>query len=247
MVTGTTRAPGTQPAGPLLFARYAYPPNERGLCGPDDHRALLEYGAGGVIDDGLRQLAQAFAGAWPYLDLISESTGAGDPLDRAIVEAYWIGNDLLTEVSTFDLGRSLEDRFRRRAGRQWEVLNDAVATGCANHCFHVLSVTPWVGLMRAGLVDDAVEIVDECRISWGTVIETDGTTLIVDRPSLQWTPRGLAMGPPTTTTARALVPAVVDDVVALHWGWACEVLTQVQLSWLRRVTAEQLQFAVAAR
>ena len=40
---------------------------------------------------------------------------------------------------------------------------------------------------------------------------------------------------------------LVDDVVALHWGWACEVLTQVQLSWLRRVTAEQLQFAVAAR
>jgi hypothetical protein len=29
-------------AGPLLFARYAFPPNERGLCGPDDHAALRE-------------------------------------------------------------------------------------------------------------------------------------------------------------------------------------------------------------
>ena len=55
------------------------------------------------------------------------------------------------------------------------------------------------------------------------------------------------MGPPTSTTVRTLVPAVVGDVVAIHWGWACEVLTDVQLRWLRRVTAEQLQFAAAAR
>ena len=42
---------GDQPIpGPLLFARYAYPPNERGYCGPADSRALLEYGAAGVVN-----------------------------------------------------------------------------------------------------------------------------------------------------------------------------------------------------
>ena len=51
--------------GPTLFARYAYPPNERGYCGPADHRSLLEYGAARVVDPGLTQLAQGFASAWP--------------------------------------------------------------------------------------------------------------------------------------------------------------------------------------
>ena len=37
-------------AGPLLFVRYAYPPNVLGYCGPADHEALHQYGAAGVVD-----------------------------------------------------------------------------------------------------------------------------------------------------------------------------------------------------
>jgi len=49
--------------GPLLFARYAYPPNELGgYCG-GDHRALLEQTSAGVVDGGLRQALQGFEGA----------------------------------------------------------------------------------------------------------------------------------------------------------------------------------------
>ena len=49
-------------AGPLLFVRYAYPPNALGYCGPADSAALREYGAAGVVDPGLVQLAKAFSG-----------------------------------------------------------------------------------------------------------------------------------------------------------------------------------------
>jgi len=46
------------------FARYAYPPNALGYCGPDDPRALLEeFAAGGGA--GLRLAAHRFVGAWP--------------------------------------------------------------------------------------------------------------------------------------------------------------------------------------
>ena len=31
--------------GAVLFARYAYPPNELGYCGPDDAAAILRPGA----------------------------------------------------------------------------------------------------------------------------------------------------------------------------------------------------------
>lgn len=48
-MTVTTRQPTTIP-GPTLFARYAYPPNERGSCGPPQHRTLFEYGAAAEVD-----------------------------------------------------------------------------------------------------------------------------------------------------------------------------------------------------
>ena len=45
--------------GPLMFVRYAYPPNALGYCGPDDFAAFREYAVAGVVDQGLVKLAQA--------------------------------------------------------------------------------------------------------------------------------------------------------------------------------------------
>src|SRR6476661_7610493 len=104
-------------SGAILFARYAYPPNELGYCGPADHQALLDYGAAGTVDRGLLQLAQGFAGAWPYLEFIAGATGIASPLDRRVVEAYWLGTDLLDRIDMARFGNALTDRFRKRAGK----------------------------------------------------------------------------------------------------------------------------------
>src|SRR4051794_6295545 len=73
--------------GPLLFAKYAYPPNSLGYCGPRDSASLLGYGSERVVDDGLRQLARGFEAAYPYLELIARASGIADPFDRRVVEA----------------------------------------------------------------------------------------------------------------------------------------------------------------
>ena len=86
------------PPGPLLFARYAYPPNELGYCGPTDPGALLESASDGFDLAELAHLATGFAGAWPYLELIAGCNGIADPLDARVVEAYWVGNPLLEKV-----------------------------------------------------------------------------------------------------------------------------------------------------
>src|SRR5436190_409542 len=75
--------------GSRMFVRYAYPPNALGYCGPDGFR---DYAEAGVVDQGLVQQVQAFSGAWPYLELISAGCDIKDPLDRRVVEAYWVGN-----------------------------------------------------------------------------------------------------------------------------------------------------------
>jgi Family of unknown function (DUF6390) len=109
----------SEPAGPLLFARYAYPPNALGYCGADETRTLLEYGDAGVADAGLAELARTFEGAWPCLTLIAGANGIADPLDPRVVEAYWVGNDLLDHVTPGTLARHVEERFRGRIGRSW--------------------------------------------------------------------------------------------------------------------------------
>ena len=130
-------SPETLTTGAILFARYAYPPNELGYCGPADHRALLDYGAEGAVDRGLLQLAQGFAGAWPYLEFIAGATGIRAPLDRRVVEAYWLGGDLLDTIDMTRFGNALTDRFRKRARAGWGYLAEAIPVGAVpNHACH---------------------------------------------------------------------------------------------------------------
>ena len=235
--------------GPVLFARYAYAPNELGYCGPADHRATLEYGAQGVADGGLRQLAQGFGGAWPYLQLIAAANRIADPLDRRVVESYWVGNELLDRVDLTAFGNALTDRFRAPAGRQWRHLAETIpAGGTAHHSFHVLCVYPWVGMLGDGRgADRPLHILDQCRIRWGRVVSVAGGEVVVRSRPLRYSNRRLSLGSERTENVTASVNGlgfVADlrsgDWVSLHWRWVCDRLTSRQLRFLRGYTARTL-------
>lgn len=235
--------------GATLFARYAYAPNERGYCGPSDHRALLEYGAAGVVDGGLGQLARGFAGAWPYLELIAGATGLADPLDRRVVEAYWVGNRLLERVDMASFGAALTDRFRSRAGSSWGYLAESVPAGAVpHHSFHVFGIYPWVGLLGQSHRGEPLQILDRCRIRWGQVQSVTGDLVVLRYRPLTWDGRRLGLGAAVLETATRALDGLgfVDDLVAgewvsLHWGWVCDRLSTRQLQALRRYTARQLE------
>ena len=89
--------------GPVAFARFAYPPGALGYCGPADSSSLLTAAAEGTALRELSALAVRFGGAWPYLKLIASENGIDDPLDPLVVEAYWIGNELLERVHRLHL------------------------------------------------------------------------------------------------------------------------------------------------
>lgn len=84
--------------GPVLFARFAYPPNSLGYCGPDDSAAVRDYAVTGTADRGLAELAGMFSGALPYLQLIAAASHIADPLDERVVHAYWLGGPQLERV-----------------------------------------------------------------------------------------------------------------------------------------------------
>jgi hypothetical protein len=225
-------------SGAVQFARFALPPNAYGYCGPADLDLVAQLVATGEsAADEMRAVAQQFEGAWPYLQFLSDSVGS-DPLAAEVVEAYWIGNSLLADIDTLAWGNSVDDRFRSRAGGRWRLLADGIAGGVPNHAFHVFCVYPWVGLLRAGFTDHALEVIDQCRIRWGTVVEVIGSEVLVLSAPLTWDGRRLRHGPERMETVRMPVEGAADvskgDAVALHWDYVCQVLSTGQLEYLIR-------------
>jgi hypothetical protein len=232
----------------VLFARYAFPPNSHGFCGPADHGGFFEHGVAGA-EAGLRDMARQFAGAWPYLQLIAAATGLDDPLDRRVVEAYWVGSPRLDMVSTRAVGDSMEDRFRRLTGARFGPLTGGVlAGGVPHHSFAVFCVYPYTGLLTDGRkAPHALTVLDRCRIRWGRVLGVDGDRVVVESRPLTWDGRQLRLGVPRAETAVRSVdgiglagPVRPGDWVSLHWEWVCDRLTEGQVARLRRYTERHL-------
>lgn len=239
--------------GPVLFGRYAFGPNRLGYCGTDDHAALLGHAAA-QDDRELRVLARTFDGAYPYLELIARSAGIADPLDRRVVEAYWLGNDLTASVTPSGLHRSLDERFRGRVSPgTWRWLEASVPAGARPvHAFHVLDVFPRIGLLRGGEADDVLKAIDSCRIRWGRVTSVQDGTLSVEAAALALVDGKLGIGPARSERVERWVDGIgfVDDVrpgdlVSLHWGWACDRLSPRQLANL--VAWTEFELGVANR
>jgi hypothetical protein len=197
---------------------------------------------------GLGQLAARFEGAWPYLQLLASCNGLDDPLDRRVVEAYWVGNELLARVPPSALAHSLGDRFEQRSGRRFASLVSAVpAGGIPQHSFHVFAVYPWLGLLRAGMDGPPMEVLDKCRIRWGRIEEAAGDMVAVTSRALTFDGSRLVLGPNRVERVRRSLEGVgftadlrPGDVVSLHWDWVCDRLSPTGLGWLRYCTLRNL-------
>jgi uncharacterized protein DUF6390 len=239
-------------AGALLFGRYAFPPNRLGYCGPDDNQALLEQVSERRPDQGLLELERRFEGAYPYLCLIAQANRIPDAFDCRVVEAYWIGNELLDRVEAAPFYESLSERFRSRmkpSEFSW-LARKLELSARPHHNFHVFDVYVRAGLMRNERADIAVETMDSCRISWGRVAGVEGAELVVERPQLVLAGGKLTLTEPRAFRAarqldgRGFVDGVkVGDMVSVHWNWACDVLDAGALARLQRATQRSLALA----
>ena len=241
--------------GPVLFARYAFPPNHHGYCGPADTAGFLQLGLAGD-DCGLRAMAREFAGAWPYLELIAHGTGLDDPLDHRVVEAYWVGSPRLDRIGVRTIGNSMDDRFRWRSGPRFGSLVEGVlAGGVPHHSFAVFCIYPWVGLLGDDRrAKQALTVLDRCRIRWGRVLAVAGDQVSVEYRPLTWDGRQLGYGSPEVEIAVRAVDGVgltsapaVGDFVALHWEWLCDRISERQVRLLKAYTDRHMAIANTAR
>lgn len=228
-----------------MFARYAYAPNALGYCGPP---------LGGTLRDGsvdaVRKAATKFSGAWPYLQVLSRLTGITDPLDRRIVESYWLGGGLGTDIDAAEFFEALLAIIGPQAGRYWSHLTpDLITEAAGNHCFHVFGVYPWTRFLGRGMDEHPLGVLDDCRISWGEVIARHGEQVEVSQQLLNWDGHALKLTEPSArmldvwVDGYSAVPDVaVGDQVAVHWGRLCGRLQAAEMRALADSTRRQLEF-----
>ena len=237
-------------SGHALFARYAFPPNELGYCGPPGAGVL----PGGDAND-LADYAREFDGAWPYLSAIADAAGRPDPLEEQVVRSYWVGGPLLDEVDAAALLARLRVAFSGQVtGLLAEVPADVPADNVlANHSFHVFVVYPWARFLDRD-PSTPVKVMQDCRIRWGVVDEVhDEHAVIVSRP-LTFDSGVLSLGEPAAEWVRwcrdgaSLAPAPVPgQTVSAHWDWICGALSGPEAADLEAATSATLTLVNAAR
>jgi Family of unknown function (DUF6390) len=236
------------PVGYSLFARYAFPPNELGYCGPADADVLLR----GDDPAEVATHAKAFDGAWPYLRAIAEAAGTQDALDADVVRSYWVGGPLLDRVDSTALLTRLRNAFE---GQATGLLSDLTQPNgsLAHHSFHVFVVYPWVNFLDRA-APTAVKVLQDCRIRWGTVECVEDEHAVMATRPLTFVDGALRLGEPRSERVRwsrdgasLIGPPAPGEVITAHWDWACGVLTEEECMSLVDATQTTLDLVNAAR
>jgi hypothetical protein len=227
-----------------MFARYAHAPNALGYCGPPLGATLRD----GSVNE-VRKAATKFSGAWPYLQVLAKMTGISDPLDHRLVESYWLGGGVGANLDPGEFFDALLAIIGPQAGHYWSHLTPDLAREAAgNHCFHVFGVYPWTRFLGRGMDEQPLSVLDNCRITCGSVLSRIGGQVDVMCQGLAWDGRALTLSQPSARRLdvwadgySAMPDVAAGDEVALHWGRLCGRLQSDQIQALAESTDRQLR------
>ncbi|MDO8669201.1 MAG: DUF6390 family protein [Candidatus Buchananbacteria bacterium] len=243
--------------GTILAARYAFMPNKLRYCGGDKNSDIFDYVTQDSSDGGLNELLKEFATMYPYLRLIAESSGIINPFDYRVVEAYWLGNDLLNNVDMKNFYRYMIDEQKLKKSFKPKLLDKVfgkIPLGAKpHHSWHVLNIPKRTGHYP---VEHTLETMDKCRISWGKIkeIKSDSgdltTKAIVEYEPLVIKENRLVLGDLIDKEVwlgwdkkTFINTAKPGDLVSIHWDWVCDYLTAGQFNNLKKWTQYNLNLS----
>ncbi len=235
--------------GLLRAARYCYKPNILGYCGSQEKRGQLLLQRflrkEKVDENAVRDFLATFEAAYPYLQLIASENNIADPFEEKVVEAYWIGNDLLEKVRHTAFQAMIAEKFGRP-----HLLGEKRAREIAQNLPPSLSPHHSVHLSVIGSLTKKLEItvrnMDFCRIGWGKVEKKEEEILVLTSQRLvqNKTTGKLALEEEkgkVTLYSPHITAARIGDIVSFHWKCACEVLTNTQVENLQSYTLKTLR------
>jgi len=236
--------------GILRCSRYAFGPNRLHYCGPEANTELKDY-INNSKDSGLSHLLKQFQTLYPYLQSIAHANGIDDYFNDKVVEAYWLGNNLLENIGKPKFHSFLVDELqikKRLPFKEFRWLEEKISRGAVpHHSFHVMNIWRRTGNMD---VPHTLESMDECRVSAGVVKEVAGPDIIVEYEPLILESGRLALGAPLKRKLSRRLESEYDieqmragETVSMHWGIPCEVITKIQAETLRKYTMRNIAFA----
>ena len=244
--------------GALTCAAYAFPPNELKYCGPIDKTGdLAGYQEEKIEDAGLINILTGFHTLYPYLSLIAYENNIRDPLDLRVVEAYWIGNELLKKITGKKLYEHFSDALnlvKKITKNDFSYLVGKIDDGAIpHHTFHVLNVFTRTGHQN---IVHTLETMDACRIGWGKVVNSEKlrvnsyNTIDVETQPLVLKNGKLALD--KTVLKKIEFPflgfrysnfELLNKWVSIHWNTYCDILTSRQVRNLKYYTEKAMQLA----
>ncbi len=240
-----TQAP--DPEGLLLCSRYAFPPNSLHFCGPEKQSELKGYIHSNTVHTGLADILGHFETLFPYLQLIASRNDIRDPYDKRVVEAYWIGNALLSRVPQKDFARHYHDFIKRKMSYKHKPASQLFELGFPHHTFHVMNIFMQTGHTH---VPQTIESMDQCRIKWGKVlsqtnqVNSGKPTYVVSTDKLYLTKHDTVSLQQNEVISAYTIDGQYKkgDTVSLHWGGICSILTKRNLAYLKRYTDAAIRF-----
>jgi hypothetical protein len=244
--------------GAILAARHSFMPNRLGYCGPDENDVLFDACLSNKPSKELIRALEGFQGAYPYLRFIAQSQGVGDPFDYRVVEAYWIGNDTLQKLSPTGFYDHLKERLSAKFSKEQikRLFEARPYAAFPHHALHVFNAFSTMGTVpdsfanATGPDEEVGRLMDKCRISWGKVLGFENENLVVEYEPVLRREGKLFLGEPVKTKVISQVQgrsfvsdAKPGDWVSFHWGFACAVLTPMQVANLRKYTLSDMYLA----
>lgn len=251
--------------GLILCAKYSSAPNYFGYCGPPKNSSLIDHLKEEVGDKEIEHILSQFDTLYLNLKLIAYENKIRDPFAKQVVEAYWIGNNLLNNIKNKDYVSLLSEKFRleRKIGiKNFDKLKYKFLTNqtLPHHSFHVFNIFKRTGRINS---NHTVETMDNCRIGWGQVkqfqsskLKSQIPALPTDRQSLNVKTKQLTISNQQLSLNKPVVQELKIDYkgktffkdikpgnwVSFHWGFVCDILTERQIKNLEFYTQKAIEF-----
>jgi hypothetical protein len=220
-------------------SRYFFMPSKLFYCQDHDtDKIFFEYSCGRGDKKKCEELLRKNSAISAYLKLIAEKNNK-DMLDKEVLEAYWIGNKLLDNISYQDM---IEMMNKLTAGKmETEVMKKMTTTvpidGTPHHSFHVLHIHR--------LTENTQFLyskIDKCRISWGKVKKVNDNNLVVTTQPLKFDNKYFLEKPIEKAVEynKDLIRVKPGDIVAIHWDLAIDILNREQVKNLENYTKKNI-------
>ena len=225
-----------------LASLFSYSPNHKGYCGRESaEQAFLRCIRGGLCEAVPEELTH-FIVLYPYLKTIATLTRLS-PFDHRVVEAYWLGNELLESIPASGYSILLQE-FAKQGVPSWlikTIRNKKPSRFIPNHLFQVLHVG--VG-QASGSVPFDMQSINNCMIRWGEVttkseegIELMLTKLTKSKERYKLT----SVKEKYSIDSCPFFSPRVGDTVAIHWGHVVKKLTKREETNLTYWTKQTLK------